>query len=81
MEMPSRRTSCSNTSSSSWITLWHSSTKLGRLTGIARWSFGTSPLNGGVNSGSYGSDGSQRTPVTFCTRRSVARPLSSHPIG
>ena len=36
---------------------------------------------GGVKCGSYGSEGSQRTPKKFCTRRSVGSPLSSHPIG
>ena len=55
--------------------------EVGRLTGTARWSFGHVAVERGAERGSYGSDGSQRTPVKFCTRRSVARPLSSQPIG
>jgi hypothetical protein len=55
--------------------------KFGRDTGTALWSFGGSPLNGGWNPATYGTDGSQDTPKKFCTRRSVGSPLSSHPIG
>ena len=45
---------------------------------MSRW---PSAPSGNSASGSYGSVGSQRTPKWFWTRRSVGRPLSSHPIG
>ncbi len=56
---------------------WQRSTKFGREMAIG----GAGGSAGGSNAGSNGSDGSQRTPKWFCTRRSVGRPLSSQPIG
>ena len=57
-DRPARRHSASNTFSSSVVSCAHSSTKLRRE--IASAGFGG--LSGGTNDGSYGSDGSQRTP-------------------
>ena len=49
---------CSNAFSSSTVSLMHSSMKFGRDTGTCC----LSGFSGGWNVGSYGSDGSQRTP-------------------
>ena len=57
-ESPRQRHSSSNFFSSSTTSVSQSSTKFWRLIGIARFS----GFSGGTNSGSYGSDGSQRTP-------------------
>ena len=75
---PSRRQTVSNTASSSAASRSHSSTKPRRLTGTGSRRSG---VDGGTKAGSYGSDGSQRTPSTFCTRRSVGSPLSSQATG
>ncbi len=57
-ESPSVRQSSSNAFSSSTVSRSQSATKFGRET--ATGSFGGA--GGGSNDGSYGSDGSQRTP-------------------
>ena len=62
---PRSRHSASKAFSSSTVSSSHSSMKLRRL--IGTWSAAlllllSPPENGGVKSGSYGSDGSQRTP-------------------
>ena len=76
-ESPSRRNSSSNTTSSAAVSVMHSSMKLRREIALG----GSKGFAGAENEGSYGRDGSQVTPYTFCTRRSVGRPLSSQPIG
>ena len=58
-DRPSRRHRSSNACSSIWVSSSHSSMKFCRLIGTC---FFGSGLAGGVKSGSYGSDGSQRTP-------------------
>ena len=60
---------------------WASAMKFWRET-VRGGSFRRPPLAGSsLRPGSYGSRASQRTWKKFCTRRSVGRPLSSHPIG
>ena len=77
-DRPSRRHSDSYAFSVSSVHSSQSSMKLRRDTGTC---FFGSGFSGGAKSGSYGIDGSHRTPYVSCTRRSVGSPLSSKPIG
>jgi hypothetical protein len=69
---PSSRHSSSNARSSSAVNREHNSVKFLR---------DTAACAPGSKFGSYGSVGSHVTLKKFCTRRSVGRPLSSHPMG
>ena len=74
-----RRNTSSNARSSSAVSRSHSSMKFGRETATSSPGLRSSASTS--KRGSYGNEGSQRTPKKFSTRRSVGNPLSSHPIG
>src|SRR6202161_4949849 len=77
-DKPSLRQRTSKARSSVSVRRRQSWTKFGREIETGSFSDGSA---GGSKSASYATDGSQRTPKWFCTRRSVGSPLLSQPIG